>query len=72
MLLQEVNKNAAKIFKSQYQELKKIKEDSTKLEEQHQYIMATASIKDSEMAQMKDEIKIVLVENEKLKEQNIM
>ena len=68
-LIGKLNGQAANHFKIQEDEINKIKESYSKLENQHQFIMATASIKDSEAAKSREEMKLMLLEKDKLVEE---
>ena len=65
-IIESLNRHASDNYKYHEEEIEKIRESYAKLESQHQFIMATASIKDSEVAKSKEEIKLMLLEKSKL------
>ena len=62
-LISNLNDQAANHFKIQEDEINKIKESYSKLENQHQFIMATASIKDPEAEIYIEENKVKDIES---------
>jgi len=65
-LVMKLNIQAAGLFRQQEIELVKMRELFDKLNEQHQFIVATVSIKEGEITKCREEIRLMLLEKEKM------